>query len=365
MTLKKPLALVEGQNIPVNPILASELGFAAAYLLQELHYGLESEGTAGYVDPLGLKWIYNSFKDWGARLGIKDSLAGKAIRELLKRNLIYECRPEEKQRRWDQTPHYRINYAVLRDFLVSIGLKLALDAWREKLGHENGQVRGSTPDLDGGSKQRLRQRGLSKGKQQQAAAAAFSADAVGNLGATSEQDPLPAADRGVLDQEDPSVNGAPTENATLPPAPAGQADRLEAVLQQLGHIKISQKAGMALIEEFSLETVEHQLKCLPYRRVKTTKARLLIGSLRGNYDTPAQLASVEEKAQAEAHKSELREKITAFVQSLVPGQSKLQHPVAGLLEVIGWNHDTVQVLRGQEKTFVPIEYAMNWGLAMA
>lgn len=363
MSFKKPLALVEGPNIPVNPTLACHLGYAAAYLLQELHYGLESEATAGYVDAEGLKWIYNSFKTWGERLGIKASLAAQGVRVLLSKKLIYECRPEEKQRRWDQTPHYRINYSVLREFLATIGLKLALDAWREMLGDEQGQSQGSSGAKDEGSKQRLPQRRRSKGRQKQAdAAAAFSADAEGNEEARSSSNSLPPAESGLEDQENHSVDDDPAENGDLPPAGAG--GRLEAVLEQLSAIKISQKAGLKYIEEFTLDAVEHQLRCLPYRKIKTTAARLLVGSLRGTYDTPKELLAADEQVTAAAEQAETAAQTTAFLEKLVAGITTFISPLGTAYQFVKQaSKDTLWVRSEDREDMLPIVVAMKWGIA--
>ena len=90
--------LLEANSIPIPPQLAGFLkqalgrsgtGFDEGAFLQQLHYWSTNAGTTGHVID-GVKWIYNSLKDWREQFPwMSEYGLRKAINNLKKLGLIH------------------------------------------------------------------------------------------------------------------------------------------------------------------------------------------------------------------------------------------------------------------------------------
>jgi hypothetical protein len=115
--------ILEVNSIPIPPHLAGLLkrslgrngtGFDEAAFLQQLHYWTMNANTTGYVVG-GVKWIYNSLKEWlGQFCWMSEYGLRKAIANLKQLGLIQTAQHWISE--YKRVMFYRIDYERLKDF---------------------------------------------------------------------------------------------------------------------------------------------------------------------------------------------------------------------------------------------------------
>lgn len=328
MTESKNLALVEGQSVPINPILVRHLGAIAAYVLQQLHYFLQSEFTHGFVDKLGAKWIYNSYAQWSEILGLNEKDAAKALKFLESQGLV--IRDKLQKWSWNQVPHYRINYPALLDFLAKIGLKPSETACAKNARIDAAENSGSIPQNSEDQKQKLLQKPLSKNKQPRVAA-------------FSDNDSCENSQ--AVPTDNPKTNTPPSSDA--PPA----------LLEQMKALDIAQETTHALVNEFGLQSVQKQLEWLPMRKYESASG-YLIKAIRNNYAPPKEIKAVVESEQKKAQEKELANGVEEFLAKVSPGQ-RLKNAFGEFLEILSITPKALSVKKeGVPQSYLPIERAL-------
>ena len=115
--------LLEANSIPIPPQLAGLLkqalgrsgtGFDEGAFLQQLHYWSLNAGTIGHVID-GVKWIYNSLKDWREQFPwMSEYGLRKAINNLKKLGLVHTA--QHWIGKFRRVMFYRIDYEKLETF---------------------------------------------------------------------------------------------------------------------------------------------------------------------------------------------------------------------------------------------------------
>jgi len=93
-----------------QPKLIEEFGRAGAHFLSQLHYWLQHSENLGVVEN-GVRWIYNSAKDWADQLRLNDKHVQRIVSKLKNIGVI-QVR-QLSPNRYNRTNYYSINYEVL------------------------------------------------------------------------------------------------------------------------------------------------------------------------------------------------------------------------------------------------------------
>ncbi|MGL5926214.1 hypothetical protein [Chroococcidiopsis sp.] len=109
--------LTKEYPLTVLPALAKKLGTTAAMLLQQIHYWTQKK-CGKVID--GVRWIYNTYKQWQEQLSFLSlSTVKRAIAKLKELNLILVEQHDKSD--WNHTNYYRIDYESLKSLQLSIG----------------------------------------------------------------------------------------------------------------------------------------------------------------------------------------------------------------------------------------------------
>lgn len=107
--------IVPGNSIPLSTKLAYLVGRTPALFLQQLHYWLQK--SKHVVN--GVKWIYNTLREWGQQLGLSTATIKRTIALLQDLGIIRIER--RRQSEWDQTNWYTIDYQRLEALIFQSG----------------------------------------------------------------------------------------------------------------------------------------------------------------------------------------------------------------------------------------------------
>jgi len=106
-----------------QPLLIEHFGRAGAQFLSQLHYWLEKQETLGSIHQ-GIRWIYNSAKDWASQISISKRQMERVISKLQELEVIRV--KQLAKNKFDRTSYYTINYEALNQYIGDLyGLKLA------------------------------------------------------------------------------------------------------------------------------------------------------------------------------------------------------------------------------------------------
>ena len=93
-----------------QPKLIEEFGRAGAHFISQLHYWLTKDTKIGSLHN-GVRWIYNSAKDWAQQISISERQMERIISKLLTIGVVQSKRLSKNK--FDRTNHYTINYDTL------------------------------------------------------------------------------------------------------------------------------------------------------------------------------------------------------------------------------------------------------------
>lgn len=99
-----------------QPKLIEEFGRAGAHFISQLHYWLTKDTKIGSLHS-GVRWIYNSAKDWSQQISISERQMERIISKLLTIGVVQSKRLSKNK--FDRTNHYTINYDALNCLIAS------------------------------------------------------------------------------------------------------------------------------------------------------------------------------------------------------------------------------------------------------
>ena len=116
--------LLEQDSVLLSqPLLIEHFGRAGAQFLSQLHYWLEKQESLGSIHQ-GIRWIYNSAKDWASQISISKRQMERVISKLQDLEVIHV--KQLAKNKFDRTSYYTINYEALNQYLGDLcGLKPA------------------------------------------------------------------------------------------------------------------------------------------------------------------------------------------------------------------------------------------------
>lgn len=103
-----------------QPLLVKHFGRSGAQLLSQLHYWLSKKEAVGSIHQ-GIRWIYNSAKDWGSQISLSERQIERIIYKL--QNLGVLQVKQLSRNKFDRTNHFTINYTVLEKYIGEKVLK--------------------------------------------------------------------------------------------------------------------------------------------------------------------------------------------------------------------------------------------------
>ena len=103
-----------------QPLLIKHFGRSGAQLLSQLHYWLSKKEAVGSIHQ-GVRWIYNSAKDWGSQISLSERQIERIIYKL--QNLGVLQVKQLSKNKFDRTNHFTINYTVLEEYIGEKVLK--------------------------------------------------------------------------------------------------------------------------------------------------------------------------------------------------------------------------------------------------
>jgi len=98
---KKRTLLHDEKSVVIQPEIVRRLGnLSDAAVLQQLNYWMPQ----ARVEYEGRKWVYKTYENWSAEIGITEHQVRRAMDRLVERGLVSVCNPRGR------TNHYAINY---------------------------------------------------------------------------------------------------------------------------------------------------------------------------------------------------------------------------------------------------------------
>jgi hypothetical protein len=98
---KKRTLLHDEKSVVIQPEIVRRLGnLSDAAVLQQLNYWMPQ----ARVEYEGRKWVYKTYQNWSAEIGITEHQVRRAMDRLVERGLVSVCNPRGR------TNHYAINY---------------------------------------------------------------------------------------------------------------------------------------------------------------------------------------------------------------------------------------------------------------
>lgn len=364
------MTLFEGYHIPKNPLLSRYLGNSdAADLYQQIYYWEENPACSGFVDSQGVKWIYNTLKQWALQLGITERAARTAFKTLKDHNLLHTAQP--KKCFWDRTLHCRIDREAREALKIELEqLRFQVESELEALMAKNRLKANKTGNVENDisksqnsliedhdlplQKQRLLTKTSPNSKQNNLPADAFFEDC-------AKEDP------GQSDFED----SKPTEPGQVPGvlANALSSDKSDLprahveIVEKLVALDIKPNKAHELIENYTPEVIIRQLEWLPYRKVSKSQAAMLVAALKGNYAMPPEFENAAQQPDQQ-EKSKLKQEISDFVSKLQPFATHFKSPINDLYQFIRVVNDGMLWVKRPtgEESAMKIDLAMKWGM---
>lgn len=110
--MKTSTLLINEPPLQVLPSLAKAIGLNEAIVTQQLHYWLTNKNCAGFTDPSGEKWIFNTYEEWQENFPFwSTSTIKRTFLELEEKKVVISHQFDAKSR--DMRKYYRLNYEQL------------------------------------------------------------------------------------------------------------------------------------------------------------------------------------------------------------------------------------------------------------
>jgi hypothetical protein len=110
------MKILEGDGVLLSqPLLIEQFGRAGAQFLSQLHYWLNHQNQKVGVSSDGIRWIYNSAKDWAEQLCFSSRTIQRLIHSLSELEVLEVKKLSANKH--NRINHYTINYEILENLI--------------------------------------------------------------------------------------------------------------------------------------------------------------------------------------------------------------------------------------------------------